>query len=189
MKKSLYASLLGILFMAAAAYGEPVFSNGVYVSGGYGGPEVRWNTVDGKNMITFGLSGAWVINEQILLGGAGFGGKMPYVLNSQDGELSIGYGGLRVGALWLGDTPLNITVSALIGAGALTFDAAGASDISSAFFILEPEVALMLHIIEFLRIGVGVQYKFLSGLNLQPLSHQDVDGLSVSVGLYFGNLD
>ena len=109
-----------------------------------------------------------------------------------------GYGGIVVGGTILGKEVVHISLPVTLGAGNLDvsdddFFDQGLGDTqftveNSTFFVVEPAAQLEFNITSYLRIGAGVSYRWVTGLELTNISDQDMTDftgvLSVRVGRF-----
>ncbi len=129
-----------------------------------------------------GGGGAWVINSNFYLGGAGYGGSNSLSTNS--GKLSsLGYGGFMVGYFNEVKESIRIGGDVLIGSGGYAID-----DIDEGFFFLEPNIKVWYSINTFMHLSAGVYYR-IAYLNADAvLNKQDLNNYGIKLSLNFGKL-
>ena len=192
MKK--VAILLCLVFVVRAVQAqEETLIRGNIESGGFGGPVVKFTEIKDEFGLLVGGRGGWIINHTFVIGGGGYGlatqnikadfvdfkGRRPY--------LEMGYGGLELEYIHNSSKLFHFSVQALIGAGGATYNnGSSKSDSDDAFFIAEPGVNAMLNIATVFRIGLGVSYRFVSGVDLNDLSDEDLRGPSAVLTFKFG---
>ena len=54
-------------------------------------------------------------------------------------------------------------------------------------FVLEPGVNLILNVNKKFRIGAGVNYRYVNGVDYENLSNSDLSGVTVQIVLKFGD--
>ena len=86
---------------------------------------------------------------------------------------------IEPGRLW------HYSVELLTGAGGLS-DEDHPDHNSDAFFVLEPAAHVQLNIADHAKLGVGVSYRYVAGVDHPALSDSDLRGLSLSVHASFG---
>jgi len=116
-------------------------------------------------------------------------------------NLSMGYGGVYLEFIMLPKKLFHLTFPLLIGSGgsdisAKTYYDANTVDPedwtqyeqieSTGFFILEPGVNVQLNMTKFMRLDLGVSYRFITGTDLQRLSNNDLSDFSFNLALKFG---
>lgn len=168
--------------------------------GGYGAIMVNYTVIDDKDAILVGGKGAWIINHVlgIGIGGYGFANDLTFdnVLDEKGYSLAGGYGGLLIEPVILPHSPVHIAVPILVGAGGValldsyyySYDEpqsyyAAASD---AFFVVEPGIEIEFNMVKFMRLSLGVYYRYTQDLELPGLDANTLNGFSGGLGLKFG---
>lgn len=184
-----------VLLLSLSAYGdEETLFSGKIESGGYGGPEVKFGSINGEWEVLVGGRGGWIINHQFVIGGAGYGlateGEtnpgtiFPYLNNTFD----MGYGGVLLGYISRSNRLVHVTLDVLIGGGGISprddvyrydFD-------EDAFFILEPSVNFELNVSSKIRFAFGGGYRITSGVEYFDLDDEDIGGTAINLMLKFG---
>jgi hypothetical protein len=172
-------------------------SNVDYAFGGMGGIGVMYTRIAGKDSPLICGEGAVIIDHALTLGGGGCG--VTRLLKAQDyssvayddnDRLTFGYGG-AIGRYHFRSRKLvNVSVGALVGAGAVTtgswtpkngdnwedkFDAQR----HDAVFVFEPQVGAHMNITRWLRLGAVAGYRIVSGVDTKGLSAGDLSGLTL----------
>lgn len=177
---------------------ETLMGNGDIEHGGFGGPVVKFTQVKNEFGVLVGGRGGWIINHCFVIGGGGYG-----LANNVDANnfyfgakpfINFGYGGVELEYIIQSDRLLHFSVYTLIGGGGVSYrnslwddDYWDDWDVpSDAFFVFEPAANVELNIISFLRINVGVSYRFISGVELDDLKNSDLAGPSAILTLKFG---
>jgi len=163
---------------------------GDYAFGGFGGIGVMYTRFAGENAVQVCGEGAVIIDHALTLGGGGCGittlvnaeqyGPAPHDPNDR---LTFGYGGAIIRYHLFSNSPVNLGVGALIGAGGLTIgtwngDSSGSDNFthvrSEAVFVFEPQVGGYANLTRWLRVGINAGYRIVSSVNMQGLSSGDV---------------
>ncbi len=172
---------------------------------GFGGADLKIGDIAGNRSLIIGGSGGVIVNRTYFLGLAGYGlvtdneidGLIPTATTPMEKKLNIygGYGGMVFGfTLWTRE-PVHLHFPFLVGAGAFEvvdnnfFNNNFDTDFSierSAFFIGEPGVQLEFNITENFRLGAGVSYRLVKGLEMVYLEDEDLTGLSTNISIRFG---
>jgi len=160
--------------------------------GGYGGPRIGYTRIAGSDAMWVGGEGGWIINHHIIIGGAGYGlvtqQPAPGALAATD-DLSLGYGGLLLKYTVLPHHLVHATFGTLIGAGGVGShprsggDSRGGAD---SFFVLEPDAAVELNVVEHVRAGLALSYRWVTGVQKAGLGNGDLSGFTSSLVLKFG---
>ena len=158
----------------------------------------RWQDRSGWMM---GGKAAWVLNQRFGLGLAGYGlvskNNIGEIAQNNNALLQVGYAGVL-----LEYTPhptrllhLSFPVVAGVGGGAYTNNALGNNSSGSfsyeiydtdTFFVLEPGVQAELNLATFMRLGLGVSYRFAQGVNLPKSTDRSMSAPAVSLIFKFG---
>jgi len=131
-------------------------------------------------------------------GGGGYGlvSKIKAPENGKNGETlyyQMGYGGLVLEYVNNSRQLTHYTFSTLIGAGGLSYTyKMGKGDwpfdyAEDTFFIIEPEINVELNVSSHFRVGLGVGYRWISGLDLKGITDQDLSGVSANLTFKFGS--
>lgn len=163
-------------------------------SGGYGGPALRFTSINSDFGVMVGGQGAWVVGGTFGIGGAGFGVTTEHELSNlgTEYELSFSYGGVLFEYFVDSSKLTHYYVSLIVGAGGVSVGQRGAeSDDDDTVFVLEPSVHLGLRVTKEFRLGFGVGYRVVSGLKSSMetefgLVSADLAGLFASVSFRFG---
>lgn len=206
--------LMFFLFsISSKAEEQTLFGSGEIKSSGYGGVEGKVTSIDGKTGYLLGGKGGWIINSNFSIGAGGYGlisrPEVSHDIVSFPGKIytDMGYGGLVLEYINNSDDMLHLTANVLIGAGGVVYNDKSWSDMnysnrnysstSSAFFVAEPSIMLDINVTKFMRIGAGVSYRWVSGLDFDqaelktfgianPYTSSSLSGLSGNLIFKFG---
>lgn len=150
--------------------------------GGFGGVHTVSEFTNYGNLLLIGGGGAWVINSNFYLGGAGYGGLNSLSTNS--GELSsLGYGGLMLGYFKEIKESIRIGGDIFTGSGGYSVD-----NVEDDFFFIEPNLKVWYSINSVMHLSAGVYYRT-AYLNADALlNEQDLNNLGIKLSLNFGKL-
>lgn len=113
----------------------------------------------------------------------------------------MGYGGLILEGIIASNKLVHLTVGSLIGAGAVTYGYQWSHSWDwwdhddweyghrwnpDVFFVVEPEVNLILNVARFFRIGIGASYRYITETNREWISDGDLSGFSGVLTFKFG---
>lgn len=178
--------------------GPPVLFGDDFDVGGYGGLDVMYSRMFGRDGALVGLSGALLLDHRLSLGVAGYGwtnsqSAPPDALGNAQ-RFETGYGGFTVRyALYIPQAPVYLSVGALLGGGAVAvvdedqddFDFEDDRD-EDVFAVLQPDVTLHANLTSWMRLGVTAGYRFTSGVDKHGYDEGDVNGVVVGGQLQFG---
>ena len=184
---------------------QTLFGDEEIAFGGYGGPRIAFSSFDNKDIWLVGGRGGVIINHCFVIGGAGYGiVNSPRYNNYVNGVttypnayLQGGYGGLLLEGIFLPKKLVHFSIPVIIGAGTLVFTDQLFPDTdwepnmheiaNSAFFVIEPGIEAELNVVKFMRLAVGVSYRYAPRINLPNISSNAFNSLNVSLSLKFGS--
>lgn len=161
---------------------------------GYGANFIHFllPSIKGGGHLLLGCRGGLIINRKLIIGLSGcmVPNNIRTEVNSVDRKIVFGYGGLLFEYMLFTRRFFNISVGSTIGAGGASYIKGYKKDANnndepvytgSGFFVLEPEANFIINLTKFARIGVGVAYRYCSGLHDVGLTDNNVRGFSVSI--------
>lgn len=143
-------------------------------TGGFGAAVLKVGPLDSRSVVFLGLRGGFVINRTFVIG-AGFYGTSGLLAHSMSGSMygntSFGYGGLELEYLIESTKLLHGSVITHFGIGSFAGDDYYYNDsyyrnrsfLSSPSFVFEPAANAELNISRWLRIALGIGYRFVTG--------------------------
>jgi hypothetical protein len=174
-------------------------SHGFYVA-----PSVKISEWQGKSGFMMGGKGAWIVNKRFALGLAGYGlisknhvGEVLVKNEWKHAYLQIGYGGLLMEYTPQPAKLVHLTFPVIIGlgGGAYTNQALGTPSANAysyevfttdTFFVMEPGAQAEVNLAKYLRLGLGLSYRIVQGVNLPNSSDKKMSGSSISMTFKFG---
>jgi hypothetical protein len=187
---------------------QTLFGDEELRSGGYGGIELRATNANEEIGVLVGGRGGWIINSMFSIGGGGYGLVSNHAIDnyfSKDDPnygksvyFRAGYGGVFLEYINSSNDLIHFTVNALIGGGGASYTTSVSEMIhndearshntfeNSSFFVFEPGVTADINVTRFMRIGLGVNYRIVSGLELSHSGDGDFTGLSGNIIFKFG---
>ncbi len=192
-----------MLFLLTILVALPVFAQeqtlfaGKIEHGGYGGPVVKFTTVNDKFGVLVGGRGGWIIDHTLVIGGGGYGLVNEVEANTVEPQigkyLEFGYGGFEIEWVVNSDKLVHFSIHTLIGGGGVQYrsesgDIAFQDRYNDEFFVLEPGATLDINVTTWVRFSVGATYRYINGIESDSklTSNTDLNGLSAMVMLRFG---
>jgi hypothetical protein len=165
--------------------------------GGYGGLDVAYSRMFGRDGVVAGAQGAVLINHRLALGIAGYGWSNPLdgpvAPNGDARRFETGYGGFTAHySIYFDQLPIYFTVGALVGAGAIDLTDENHSDgfedraSEDVFAVFQPDVAVHANLTKWMRVGLTAGYRLTSGVDRLGFRESDVNGLMVGGQIQFG---
>lgn len=184
MKKILFYSVICLLVFSTQSYSQERESlfKGKVSSGGFGGPEMRISELDGESNALMGGKGAWLINHEYYLGGAGFGSINTLGTENYD----FGYGGIMLGYIMKPQNIINFSAEIIAGAGGLSKRTDIGDDDADVLWVIEPAIYAGLNLTDFAKVTVGLSYRSVHGSGTVGISNSDLSGISANIALMFG---
>ncbi len=176
---------------------ETLLGTGEIDHGGFGGPVVKFTSINDQFGVLVGGRGGWIINHSFVIGGGGYGlvneVEGTQLLNERKMFLNFGYGGFEMEYIMNWEKIAHSSVYLLIGGGGVNhrdrtreMDWNWDNDETDVFFVIEPAVNFELNIVSFFRLGIGASYRFISGVDDSGLTDKDLSGPSAMLTFKFG---
>ncbi len=148
--------------------------------GGYAGVDFRYARLANKDALLAGAELALLLQHRFAIGLGGYGGDP-----EPEGSISFGYGGAIVRYHFLFESsPFYFSIAALAGAGAVHDKSAGEDAISDTVFVFEPQLSGHVNLTRWLRMGVDVGHRFVSGA--ETFRGSDFDGIMAGYHVHLG---
>lgn len=187
MKKVIVTAILLVLPLSVLSQ-EKTLLEGEVSHGGFGGPAVKFTSVNGDFGIMVGGRGGWIIDHTFVIGGGGYGLlndiKTGVYEDQKELNLNFGYGGFEMEYIQNSDKLLHYSVYLLIGAGNVSYlhhdmDFDDHDFDNDQFFIAEPALNAELNVTSFFRLNAGLSYRFVTGADYDNnIKNAALDGLS-----------
>jgi hypothetical protein len=173
---------------------EETFLGSDISHGGFGGPVVKLTQVNDHFGVMAGGRGGWILGHRFVIGGGGYGltdtVKGNEIAFGNTPDIIMGYGGVELEYIINPEQVFHFSVYTLLGGGGVSYntdrDFNWNDEESDAFFVAEPAVNLIVNMTHFLRIGVGVSYRLITGVELEGISDSDLSGIAGNITLKFG---
>jgi hypothetical protein len=143
-----------------------------------------------------------IVNEYLVIGGAGYGLVYPRQRTHMTGktyvgdypDMYMGYGGGLVELHIAPKSLLHVSLGTIVGGGGYGFYNRHGIDDSAKrehegkniFFVVQPEVMLYLNVTRFCRIGAGVAYRYTHGAKGEVFDDKDFRQFGVTGLVAFG---
>lgn len=189
-------------FVANGAAQEQTLVKGGHEHDGFGGPTVKYTSVNGQAAVLFGGRGGWIIDHKLSLGGGAYStmtevnapeGSMP----ANRGPLDIQFDcfGAEVEYIFHPDALLHVTLGGLVGGGACHFmkDVGSVVDSNQQegetdfMLLIEPAVNAELNVAPWFRLNAGVSYRVVNGVEQKILQEKDFTGVTATLTCKFGS--
>jgi len=175
-------------------YKQETLLSGNIEHGGFGAPAVMLSQV-GKNLgVWVGGEGGWIINHTMWIGGAGYGlaTNISNTIDNDTYNIYLGYGGGEIGIMVMPEKLIHFAADILIGAGGashmevLSTNGSARAIPADTFLVLEPQISLVLNVLENFRLKLGVGYLYSYGLNEIDLNDTGLKGVTGNISFEFG---
>lgn len=168
----------------------------------FGGADVKITDLVSEKGLIAGAYGGVLVNRRYFLALAGYGittnVEFDGMVGAEEKPLNLygGYGGLMVGMMVGSKEVIHLTFPIFFGAGQMeisdkNFFPNSPNDAeftieNSAFIVIEPGAQLEFNITENFRLGAGMSYRYITGLELDNVSDEDLSGSAISLSFRFG---
>lgn len=190
MKKIL---ILLMILTSATLFGqteEEILLSGNIEHGGFGGPHMSLSEVNGDLGILTGVQGGWIINHTYVLGLGGYTLQNEVKTDLEDYYLEMNYGGVQFSYIVNSDRVFHYYFQALIGSGTANYTDKNLNTNENSnndwFWTIQPGAYVEMNVVNFFRISAGLNYRYVSGIELPNLSNREMSGLSATLLFKFG---
>ena len=164
--------------------------NSMYEDFGFGGPEVKFSKIAGERAVLGGGKGGKIISDNFAIGGAGYGlasGINRLDESAKSNDVSMAYGGV-IGTYFLRPTSkLIMSSSVFVGGGGLSYEKEKNLDYDDEIFVLEPSVEIQYQTFDFMSLGIGAGYRYVTDVDLKGILDSDLSAATVHLTILFGN--
>lgn len=178
--------------------GPPLAFGKKLAVGGYGGLDVAYTRMFGRDGALVGIQGALLLDHRLSLGLAGYGWTNPQQGPSDsfgnERQFETGYGGVTVRySLYTPSLPVYVSLGALFGGGAIALvnedDHDGEWDDTDedVFGVVQPDITLHANLTPWMRLGVTAGYRFTSNVASSGFDESDMNGWVLGGQLQFGS--
>lgn len=179
---------------AAPATEMDTLISGDLENGGYGGPSATYTRIVGTDVLMVGGRGAWLIDHRFALGGAVQGLipiGAPYTASSgRQYDLRMGYGGLWLEYTLFPERMVHGSFGSILGLGWLNLEGGGGpgrgAPRTDLIVAIEPTAMAEVNMTSFFRLGAGVSYRYVGGVDFEGLESSELRGFGGNVVLKFG---
>ncbi len=195
MKKILVSALLLLALLGVRAQDndyqnnglQTIFSGNTRISG-FGGPTMSFTTMKGQFAHMMGGGGGVLLGDFFF---GGYGEGLTTSVPSGIYQLDFGHGGLWTGYSFMANKAFHPAISAQIGWGSVSeqdYDFANLS--TDNIFVFNPALELEMNFARFFRLGVGVHYRIVTGVNSgmhsSNIENSDLSGPGAQLTFKFG---
>ncbi len=132
----------------------------------------------------------WIINHQYLVGVEGYwlvnDVPGPEVNGALKPDLAMNYGGLTAEYIITPHNTVHFSVATLVGMGSVSYDYSSVKD-DDTYWVVEPSLNTYLNMTEYLKLGLGVGYRYVSDVDLGGLEGKDLSGVVATLSINFGS--
>jgi len=162
---------------------QTLFGSGTRISG-FGGPIMSFTSINGEFAHMMG-GGASVLLGDFFIGGYGEG--LTNSIMAGGNRIKFGHGGFWTGYSLMADRALHPAISTQLGWGSITQTDVNHYHLSSDnVFVINPAIELEMNFTKFFRLGVGANYRIVSGVNTSNLTNADFSGPGAFLSFKFG---
>ena len=192
MKKTLFIFTMIIMFGVSWAQEQTLVGKNIE-NGGYGGLAWKLSSINGTSTVLAGARGGWILNHTFAIGGGGYSiiSDVKTELFSQNDRplyIMLDYGGLELEYIHNSDNLFHWTLHTLLGGGQVILQEHNPENnlASDNLFVFEPSLNVDLNITHWFRMGMGVSYRLVTGIEGDIVDNSDVNGVNGLLVLKFG---
>ncbi len=190
---ALYCIIYSITFPVIAEETETFLREKLEIKG-FGSPIVKLTQVHNEFDLMIGARGAVLLNRALAIGIGGYSLASSIHVSDPQSNFEMEYAGLILEFVFPSDKLVHLSASTLIGWGNLNNAAnrnwmydpyyddsryyANYNLVDDSFMVIEPELDFELNMTTFFRLGLGISYRYISGVGLMPLTNADLKGLA-----------
>ena len=190
---ALYCIIYTITFPVIAEETETFLREKLEIKG-FGSPIVKLTKVHNEFDLMIGARGAVLLNRALAIGIGGYSLASSIHVSDPQSNFEMEYAGLILEFVFPSDKLVHLSASTLIGWGSLNNAAnrnwmydpyyddrhsyANYNLVDDSFMVIEPELDFELNMTTFFRLGLGISYRYISGVDLMPLTNADLKGLA-----------
>lgn len=132
----------------------------------------------------------WIINYQYLVGIEGY-----WLVNDVPGpevggvlrpDLAMKYGGLTLEYIITPHNTVHFSLAALAAMGTVAYDYSNVKD-DDTYWVVEPSFNTYVNMTEYLQLGLGVGYRYVSDTDLDDIEGSDLSGVVGTLSINFGS--
>ena len=174
---------------------EKTLLDGDVASGYFGGPVFKITEVNNNISYMIGARGGWIVNHKYAFGLGGYGliSSVPAPLetrleyNSPKLKMEYNYGGFEFVYIIKSDELIHYTLYSLTGLGNIElYSPKNINQNNDTFFVFEPAINVIMNVHSAIRIGVGVSYRLLSGIDTYGIDSSDISGFGGTITVKLG---
>jgi hypothetical protein len=167
------------------------------------GPELKLSRVIEGYQLYTGFKGGVLFNDKIAIGlsGGGFVTETVFLYHQSQSEkvylnTIMGYGGFNIDYIVRTSSPVQLSFPMLVGAaGVALFTPDSTTNMiandklieGGVFIIYEPGINLEVNITSFLRMGLGIGYRFAFGGDMDRVSPGDLSDFTFNLNIKLGS--
>jgi len=192
----IFISFLQLILVQEQLYAqEQTLFNGDVTNGYFGGPVFKITEINNEISYMIGGRAGWVVQHKYSFGLGGYGlisavqapleTRLEY--NSPNLKMEYNYGGFEFVYIIKSDEFIHYTLYSLVGMGTIElYSPRYFNQHNDSFFVFEPAINVILNVHSILRIGMGVSYRILSGIDTYGIDSSDISGFGGTITIKLG---
>lgn len=191
-------SFIVLFYMVNVSFAtEDTIMDGEVESGYFGGPVFKVTEVNNELAFMIGGRGGWILNHKYAIGFGGYKminevnahAETRIAYNSPNLRTSFEYMGLEFVNVIYSEKLIHYTFYSLTGLGNIYLFGPRytSSSYADIFFIFEPAINVIINIHPLIRLGIGISYRLLSGVDTYGMDKSDIGGFGGTITLKLGS--
>ncbi|MFC1538484.1 hypothetical protein ACFL6H_03595 [Candidatus Latescibacterota bacterium] len=186
-----------IFFVHGSVYAqeETLFESDVE-SGYFAGPVFKITEVNNRTSYMIGGRGGWIVNRKYTFGLGAYGlisavgapAETRIEYNSPKLKMEYNYGGFEFVYIINSDNLIHYNLYSLFGLGSIElYSTKNINQHNDSFFVFEPAINVIVNVNPMIRIGMGISYRILSGIDTYGIESSDISGIGGTITIKLGN--
>ena len=165
---------------------ETLEDNG-FIKGGFASAGLKSTKIVGQNVAMLGGYGGKLLNNNIFIGGGGYGlaHGTAIEIDNQLRSLQFAYGGLIVEYIGIPENLLHFSVNMLFGGGVMGYENYDFNNIS---FVSEICINAEINVSDHVHIAIGGGYRYVNGVKFESLNNKRFSGTLLNLQLKLGGI-
>ena len=157
------------------------------MKGGFVSFGLKSTRISGQNVAMLGGYGGRLLNNNIFIGGGGYGlaQSTAIEIDGQLRSLQFAYGGLVVEYIGIRQKLLHFSVNTLVGGGVMGYDK---YNFNNMLFVSEICINAEINVSDHVQIAIGGGYRYVNGVKLESLNNNSFSDILLNLQLKLGGI-
>ncbi len=161
---------------------ETLFSNGLGLSGLWGGPKYNFSYFNDDVAYVRGGTFGFEFGNTVIIGWSGTNFRDEVLVEGVSQGFKLDYSNFMLNVTPSSYRAIHPILGVQLGGGRLKFE----NDDSERVFIVQPSAGVEINIFKFMRVGLEGGYRFVSDIDTQGIENGDISSPFAQINLKFG---